>query len=400
MTDRHSDNQDRCRIEVPFSYPLWFTRNIFDVDNQTLTDVISEQSTRFPVRCLVVVDSGVVDCNPDVLSRVEQYVDAHANVLQLPAPSLVLPGGEAAKNSFDAVLKVIRLARQIHLCRQSYVIAVGGGAVLDAVGFAASLIHRGVRLIRIPTTVLAQNDSGIGVKNGVNLRGAKNFLGTFAPPAAVLNDAEFLTTLLDRDWIAGIAEAYKVAIIKDAEFLDWLQATAADLVQRDLDSMSILIRRCAGLHLTHIMTGGDPFEFGSARPLDFGHWAAHKLESLTLNELRHGEAVAIGMAIDLLYASKLGFISRDDAVTTIQSLSMSGLPVWSDALCVNGESGQPLVLHGIEEFRQHLGGQLHVTLPCPLGQSTEVTRLDRTLVCQCIEDLADLALHLSRSASK
>ena len=131
------------------------------------------------------------------------------------------------------------------------------------VGYAATVAHRGIKHIRIPTTVLSQNDSGIGVKNGINYKGKKNFLGTFAPPAAVFNDNQFLLTLSDRDYRSGISEAIKVALIKDHDFFLWLENNADALVKRDVEAMDYLIKRCAQLHLEHI-GGADPFETGSA----------------------------------------------------------------------------------------------------------------------------------------
>src|SRR5204862_561409 len=131
--------------------------------------------------------------------------------------------GERVKNKHDWVLRVHHAIERAGLCRHSFLAAVGGGAVLDMAGLAAATAHRGIRHIRIPTTVLSQNDSGIGVKNGVNAFGKKNFLGTFAPPFAVINDSGFLTTLDDRDWRSGIAEAIKVALIKDAPFFNFIK---------------------------------------------------------------------------------------------------------------------------------------------------------------------------------
>ena len=129
--------------------------------------------------------------------------------------------------------------------RHSYVVAIGGGAVLDAVGYAAATAHRGVRLVRVPTTTLSQDDSAVGVKNGINAFGKKNFVGTFAPPHAVLNDFDLLTTLDDRDWRAGISEAVKVALLKDSAFFAWIEQHARELDERSLDAMAMLVHRCA-----------------------------------------------------------------------------------------------------------------------------------------------------------
>ena len=377
------------KISVPFDYSVHFTDGLFQPENRALADVMAENGNR-PARFLAFVDDGVARAHPQLVQSIREYADVYRDAMALAGPVLILPGGEAAKNSFEVALKVIRFARQVHLCRHSFIIGIGGGAMLDAVGFAASLIHRGVRHIRVPTTVLAQNDSGVGVKNGVNLRGAKNFLGTFAPPAAVFNDSTFLTTLDDRDWRSGIAEAYKVACIKDRVFLDWLIANAAALRSRNHEAMNHLIRRCAELHVQHIQTAGDPFEFGSARPLDFGHWAAHKLESLTVHELRHGEAVAIGIAIDILYAARCGFVTEADACRVINGLAESGLPVWDDSLNCRDHNGCRLVYAGIDEFREHLGGELHITFPHPLGDKVEVGELNMRHLEQSICELAGM----------
>src|SRR5204862_2038620 len=132
-------------------------------------------------------------------------------------PPKIVPGGERAKQSPALIAALHADLQRLGIDRQSFVVAIGGGALLDAVGYAAATAHRGVRLIRVPTTVLAQADSGVGVKNGINAFGKKNFLGTFAPPAAVINDSTFLVTLSDREWRSGLAEAIKVALLKDSQ---------------------------------------------------------------------------------------------------------------------------------------------------------------------------------------
>ncbi len=228
---------------------------------------------------------------------------------------LTAPRGRAAAASRSRTIRPCSTRLQQRLVslgvdRHAFVVGIGGGALLDPVGYAAASTHRGVRLVRVPTTVLAQNDSGVGVKNGVNAFGVKNFLGTFAPPFAVLNDSRFLRTLPPRDTIAGMAEAVKVALIRDAAFFALARgATPRAGAVRARRPWRTMIRRCAELHMRHIAQGGDPFETGSARPLDFGHWAAHKLESADRHELRHGEAVAIGLALDTRYSALAGMLS-------------------------------------------------------------------------------------------
>ena len=284
------------QFQVPFSYQVIFTKHLFDSGNKTLCDYISNfGQSNFRKRILFVIDKGVADANPSLTSSIISYFEAN-QVADLAPELLVLPGGEVCKNDPRFYEEVVRAIDEHRIDRHSFVASIGGGAFLDMSGYAAAISHRGVKLIRIPTTVLSQNDSGVGVKNGVNYLGKKNFLGTFAPAVAVFNDVSFLATLEDRDWRSGIAEAIKVALIKDLAFFEWLESNVAAMNARDEDVMTEQIYRCADLHMKHI-SGGDPFELGSARPLDFGHWAAHKLEQLSEYRLRHGEAVAIGIGL-------------------------------------------------------------------------------------------------------
>jgi 3-dehydroquinate synthase len=296
-----------------------------------------------------------------------------------------VPGGEVVKNDLHFVERMQRLVFEHRLDRHAFVLAIGGGAVLDAVGLVAATAHRGVRLVRVPTTVLAQNDSGVGVKNAVNLFGAKNFCGTFAPPFAVLNDVAFIAPLLPREKIAGMAEAVKVALIRDADFFRWIERNADDLALFAAPAMAEMIRRCAALHMRQIAQGGDPFETGSARPLDFGHWAAHKLEALTSHHLRHGEAVAIGVALDTRYSVLAGLLAPGQEERVAALLEHLGFRLWHPALDDRrpGEAA-PAVLEGLREFREHLGGELCVTLLAAVGRGVEVHAMDDALIASAI----------------
>jgi 3-dehydroquinate synthase len=230
--------------------------------------------------------------------------------------------------------------------------------------------------------VLAQDDSAVGIKNGINAFGKKNFVGSFAPPHAVLNDFELLLTLSERDWRAGISEAVKVALLKDAAFFAWLEQQADDLRERSLPAMESLVHRSAGMHLHHIATSGDPFELGSSRPLDFGHWAAHKLEQLSHHELRHGEAVAIGISLDSTYSYLTGSLPHADWRRIIELFERVGLPIWAPEMATPDSGGRPAVLAGMEEFREHLGGRLTVMLLERIGSGFEVHELDEAVMLE------------------
>ena len=363
-------------ISVPFEYPVHFTHDLFDPADELFASVLDRLNERRRHRAAVYVDSGAVEAHPDLLRRIGEYFHAHADRLELAGTPQTVPGGETAKNGWSVVREVMSTIGNLHLDRQSFVVAVGGGAVLDMVGFATSLVHRGLRLVRVPTTVLAQSDGGVGVKNGMDEHGQKNFIGTFAPPFAVLNDAAFLPTLAEDDWIGGVAEAFKVAIIKDAEFFEFLCDSAAALRRRDLPTMEQVIHRTAILHLEHIRGGGDPFEFGSARPLDFGHWAGHRIETMTGFSVGHGQAIAVGIALDSHYAAAAGLVSEGELDRILSAISAVGLPVWHECLRQRTADGELEILEGLREFREHLGGTLCVTLPEGIGSKVEVHHIN------------------------
>lgn len=355
-------------IEVRHCYAVHFSSRVFAPDNPLLRRLLPPQPG---VAACAVVDEGVAVAHPQLLDELRAHFKADG-IAALVAPPLVLPGGEACKNDPAFVDAVHALIHDTGLCRHSVVIAVGGGALLDMAGFAAATAHRGVRLVRMPTTVLAQNDSGVGVKNGVNAFGKKNFLGTFAPPYAVVNDSSFLESLAHRDWIAGLAEAVKVALLRDGAFFGQLEQLAPALVARDGEAMRRVVYRCAQLHLQHIAGCGDPFETGSSRPLDLGHWCAHKLESLTAFDLRHGEAVASGIALDATYAYRTGKLS-EMAWRRIVTLLGGGLgfTLWHPAYRQTDE-----LFAGVEEFRAHLGGRLAVPMLRDIADPFDVHEID------------------------
>jgi 3-dehydroquinate synthase len=372
------------QIQVTFRYAVCFTRDVFAPGN----DVLLSQMQGSRPKVAVFLDSGLEEAQPQLRLGIEQWLHTHRDGIS-PCPIVTVQGGEACKNDPEYVLRIVQLLRDNHLDRHSYVVIVGGGAVLDAVGFAASVAHRGVRHIRLPTTVLAQCDSGIGVKNGINFLGAKNFLGTFTPPWAVINDLSLLRTLSLRDWIAGISEAFKVAIIKDRRFLSFLMEHCGALHARDERAMEETIVRCAKLHADHIAQGGDPFEAGSARPLDFGHWSAHCLETLSGYELRHGEAVAIGVALDLGIARNRGLISPQDHAAVVNALQATGLPVWHPALGRCTKDGTLSVCRGLEEFREHLGGELTLVMPKELGHSCQIHDLSYGEIERAVQEMQE-----------
>lgn len=369
-------------FDVRFEYKVYFTSGLFEADNDTFRSFLREHKAAGATRkILFVLDNGVVEHHPMLVQQIKNYFAEEPDI-RLIEEMLLLPGGERTKNSEEYFESVIHAVNDHGIDRHSYLVALGGGSVLDTVGYAAAVSHRGIRHIRIPTTVLSQNDSGVGVKNGINYFNKKNFLGTFAPPVAVFNDSAFLTTLSDEEWRSGISEAVKVALIKDATFFSWLEDNATRMVRRDMKAMQYQIKRCAELHLEHI-AGGDPFESGSSRPLDFGHWSAHKLEQLSHFTIRHGEAVAIGIALDTVYSWMSGRLNEVSMRRVLDLIHALGLPL-TDPLLDISDVHSPL-LDGLNEFREHLGGRLTIMLLRNIGEGEEVHEIDHELVRKASE---------------
>ena len=354
-----------------------------------MREVLSGVGNERRPKVLLVVDDGVVRSQKGLSGEIEQWFRTHADAVELVAPPVRVEGGERVKNAYFHVSEIQEKIDRHHIDRHSYVLALGGGALLDMVGLAAATAHRGVRHVRLPTTTLAQADSGVGVKNGINAFGKKNFIGTFAPPFAVINDFAFLRSLPERDRRAGLSEAVKVACIRDRAFFGEMEREAEALAHFEDAAMQRVIRRSAELHIDHIASGGDPFEFGSARPLDFGHWSAHKLEPLSEFRIRHGEAVAMGMALDVLYSRDMGMLDGESAERILSLLERLGFELYANEMHYADSNHRLVVLSGIEEFREHLGGRLTVTLLKAIGTGVEVHTMNPNRIAAALEALRE-----------
>lgn len=380
-------------FSVNYHYDVYFTKGLFKVDNPIFSNVLEKQASG-PAKVLVIMDEQISESNPYLCQQIKEYAKHHHTTMQLCEDPLLVPGGEAIKNDMNLINTMYQHINDTGVCRHSYVVAIGGGALLDAVGFAAATAHRGIRLIRVPTTVLSQDDSGVGVKNGINYFGKKNYVGTFAPPYAVLNDIDFLNTLLPRDWLSGLAEAVKVSLIKDATFFNYIYDNAEKLrLQKDPEILQYIICGSAELHLKHIGTQGDPFELGSSRPLDFGHWAAHKLEQITQHRLRHGESVAIGIALDSTYSYLIGLLREDEWKKVLDIFKRLDLSIYTEELTtqMNDPHHPDSIFKGLIEFREHLGGQLTIMMLERIGKGIEIHEVDFNKYRTAIGLLADAA---------
>ncbi len=359
---------------APFAYEVHFTEDAFAPANPILERALVAKTGKV-TSVICFVDSEVLRNHRQLGEEIQHYAAQRDSISLLTKP-IAVEGGESCKNNPGLLHELYKILLDFAVDRHSCILVIGGGAVLDLVGYAAATAHRGIRLIRMPTTVLSQNDSGVGVKNGINFLGRKNYLGTFTPPDAVICDFSFLRSLSERDKRAGMAEAIKVSLIRDAEFFDWLERNSAALVDFEKDAVAYSIKCSAQIHARQISCGGDPFEKGSNRPLDYGHWLAHKLEAISGYEVRHGEAVAIGMLVDARYAYQTGLLSADALGRVRRMIKSLGFRLWHPSLEDEDERGELIILQGLEEFREHLGGELSITLLRDIGHGVEVHEVD------------------------
>ncbi len=369
------------QIPITCKHRIVFTRNAFDPENPALSGILAEGGGR---RALVCAEENVAALWPGLEDEILAYFAATDLDFR---GMLVLPGGEPCKADEIVVRRVWEAIDSAHLDRHSYLLAIGGGAFLDAVGFAAATAHRGVRLVRLPTTTLSQDDSGVGVKCAINAFGKKNWIGAFAVPFAVINDFRYLATQDEASSRAGLVEAVKVALVRDAEFFEWIWENLAELAALETQALETCVEKSALLHARHIAAGGDPFESGSSRPLDFGHWAAHKLEGMSSHQFSHAPAVGVGLALDTLYSARSGRLDFAVAERVLEVLAALGMAVYHPALDWRDDAGRRRVLDGLDEFREHLGGRLTVMLLEEVGRGIDVHELDESLVGGCIDEL-------------
>jgi 3-dehydroquinate synthase len=354
-------------FSVPFRHRLRFTDDCFGCDWSSILSLF--EASEGTARLQVWVDGGIAQVDSELVSRISSSILSSPR-LELASPISVLEGGEQVKNSDQVVIELLTAIHRDRLDRRNYIMVVGGGAVLDAVGYAAAVAHRGIRLVRFPTTTLAQADSGVGVKNAVNAFEKKNWKGTFAVPWAVVNDRRLLSSQQDRDFRSGFSEAVKVALLKSPATFDWLCENSPKIAKREMSFALQAIRDSVLTHLHHITYGGDPFEANEARPLDFGHWSAHKLESLCRYQMRHGEAVAIGVALDVVYSSLAHGLAKSVVDRTLRMFQDLQLPIYHELLQTSA------IFEGLEEFRQHLGGRLTLTMLQDVGNMLQVHEVD------------------------
>lgn len=256
---------------------------------------------------------------PLYLDKVRQAFSAYQ------VDTVILPDGEAYKN-LDTLNTIYTHLLERRYNRTTTLVALGGGVVGDMTGFAAASYQRGVDFIQIPTTLLAQVDSSVGGKTGVNHALGKNMIGAFHQPRCVIADAATLNTLNDRELSAGLAEVIKYGLIRDPAFFEWLEASMPSLLARDPVALAYAIRRSCEIKAD--VVGEDETEAGVRAILNLGHTFGHAIETaMGYGEWLHGEAVGAGMALAARLSNRLGWISEDWLVRTLGLIKAANLPL-------------------------------------------------------------------------
>lgn len=370
-------------FKINFKYNIFFTKNIFDLNNTLLIKILNKEN-KTKKNIIIFIDKNVSKSHINLETDIKNYIHKHKKYINLTCQPIAITGGEKIKNHYNLVKCSYKLLDQYKICRQSFVISIGGGTLQDLIGYIASTAHRGIKLIRMPTTVLSQDDSGVGVKNGINFLNKKNFIGCFATPFAVINDYTFLNSLKKKEFIEGISEAIKVALIKDKNLFTLIEKNTTNIIDRNTLIMEKIIYSCAKLHAEHISKKGDPFETLSSRPLDFGHWSAHKIESLSKYKISHGESVGIGIVLDCTYSYLIKLLDKNSWKRIINTFVNLKLPIYTKELSIQQNSKQ-IIFNGLEEFREHLGGKLTITLIKNIGTQLDIHHINVNIYKKAIK---------------
>ncbi|MBC8050109.1 MAG: 3-dehydroquinate synthase [Chitinophagales bacterium] len=300
------------RVALPGRrYDIVIGANLLGMAGQLISHVAPD------ARCAIVTDENVARHHLPALEAALQEM--------LIGPSLVLPSGEATK-SFDQLARVCGHLLDLRLERGDVVVAFGGGVIGDLAGFTAAILKRGVRFVQIPTTLLAQVDSSVGGKTGINAPQGKNLIGAFHQPSLVIADTDTLTTLPAREFRAGYAEVAKYGLLGDAAFFEWLEGNMNAVFSGEGSVRAEAIERSCQAKAAIVLE--DERETGRRALLNLGHTFGHALEAWAGYDgsLIHGEAISIGMALAFQFSVKEGFCPHMDASRAISHLIKAGLP--------------------------------------------------------------------------
>jgi 3-dehydroquinate synthase len=378
--------QDETRVELSTraGFAVRFSRDCLSPANSDLADLLRGGEPFRRQRVLFLIDAGLAAVQPRVAEHASAYLAAHkANLVSAGAPILI-EGGENVKNRPEVCDWLRARFYGAGLDARSHVVVVGGGAVLDAVGFAAATLRRAPRVTRVPTTLLAQASGALSPRCAVNALGRKDALCAFQAPFGVLLDAKWLGSLSDREKRAGLAEITRTALAADADFFHWLADHARALGGFERRALETAARWSARLHWESAAEG-ESFDPSRPAPLDFGRWAALRLEAEAGGGLLHGEAAAVGASVDLLLSVLLMGMPPEAARAALELIAGFGLPLWHDVLGQADSEGAPALLSALAEFS--LAGGSSVPLLRAPGRPESCIAVNAEAVAAAIEAL-------------
>lgn len=317
--------------------------------------------------------------NPTVYDLYGGVTEASLKTAGFEPTSVIIPDGE----EYKSLLWMQRIWDELltqRLDRKSVVVALGGGVIGDMAGFAASTYMRGIAYIQIPTTLLAQVDSSVGGKTGVNHPLGKNMIGTFWQPSLVWIDVETLKTLSKRELLAGLAEVIKYGVIWDERLFDFMDRSKQELLGLNADALTYIIRRSCEIKAE--VVSRDEREAGLRAVLNYGHTIGHAVETVTgYTEYLHGEAVAVGMQTEARLAEAMGIIDKSQVSDIKRLIESYGLP--SE---LPGDADPPGILRAMELDKKALSGTLRFTLPEKVGRVRVNEPVEREKIIGLLKD--------------
>jgi 3-dehydroquinate synthase len=336
------------------------------------------------IKPLVKSDFAIIVSDETVAKFYLHHLTAALEEVGIRCGSVIVPAGESSKN-FTAFGELIETIVALHPDRKTTLIALGGGVVGDLTGFAASVLLRGVDFLQIPTTLLAQVDSSVGGKTGINSRHGKNLIGTFYQPKLVLCDTSTLFTLPKRECKAGYAEIVKYGLINDAAFFTWLEQNGAAILANDNAAVTEAIVQSCKAKATIVAV--DEKESGQRALLNFGHTFAHALEVEThySDALLHGEAVAIGMALAFAVSVKLGICPPQDHERVLKHFHKLGLP--TSPLTIRQQWDIDRLMAHMAQDKKAEGGKLTFILTHGVGKAFVSRDVEKSLIKQALVEV-------------
>jgi 3-dehydroquinate synthase len=325
--------------------------------------------------------SGVTGCVLVTSTSVDVLYgdEAAASLKELHPIKILLPEGEAAK-TWGWAGKVVGSLIKRGLDRKGVVVALGGGAVGDVAGFAASVYLRGIRIVQVPTTLLGQVDSGIGGKAAVNHARGKNLIGSFHQPSLVVSDTSLLRTLPPREVASGLGEVVKYGVISDSTLFTRVEDKAGSLLKADSEELATVVYRCSAIKAQYV-EADERDTRGVRAALNYGHTLGHAVETLSHHSIRHGEAVAIGMVAAARIALRKGLISETEERRQLSLLKSLGLPTE-----IHGMDTGSLV-RAMRKDKKAEGGAIRFVLPTGIGKPPEVREVPEAEIARVLEGL-------------